>query len=224
MIYAVNTNTKEHRKIDAPWEFNEDEYPVAADNEGWVKWSGSKECPLPTGANHQVLMRDGAILPDDDPESWMWHHGMDEDDIVAYRPIFSNESDESVTNTTDRGAWSSVLNIDFSIDEEGTDPDWAGYDATELPPVGTICKARNVGVWYEAEILAHYTPTVGGPPVAVYAYKVVGGRNVGQLIRGNFREIESEKDRAIREMVEIMEKYVTEEESARALYEAGYIK
>lgn len=60
------------------------------DADGWIPWVGG-ECPLPSGTEHFVRLRNGNQYgPDDDPESWRWSHHDDDgvgDDIIAYRVV-----------------------------------------------------------------------------------------------------------------------------------------
>lgn len=52
----------------------------------WIEWQGG-ECPLASGLKHEVRFRDGRIVKDDTPETWIWSHGDDYTDIVAFRII-----------------------------------------------------------------------------------------------------------------------------------------
>lgn len=58
--------------------------------DGWIEWRGG-ECPLPNGASHEVRLRCGRVVKDDEPETWLWFHSGNHDDIVAYRIINSKE-------------------------------------------------------------------------------------------------------------------------------------
>lgn len=50
----------------------------------WIAHNGGS-CPLPDGAKHEVMFRDGDAMTDDRPNTWDWAHNMGSGDIIAYR-------------------------------------------------------------------------------------------------------------------------------------------
>ena len=61
MKYLINNETKEHRVLTdtTMWrQSNKDWTFVEADNEGWIKHTGT-ECPLPEDARCEILLKDG---------------------------------------------------------------------------------------------------------------------------------------------------------------------
>lgn len=58
-----------------------------SDEAPWIEWTGGVDCPIPSGAAHEVKFRDGDIFDDVEPETWDWTHCGCNEDIVAYRLI-----------------------------------------------------------------------------------------------------------------------------------------
>ncbi len=61
------------------------ECDVAA-SDGWIEWCGGK-CPLADDTKHEVRFRDGSTAIDPWPQTWIWSHKGDNDDIIAYRVV-----------------------------------------------------------------------------------------------------------------------------------------
>lgn len=56
-------------------------------NEGdWVEWDGGKQ-PIADGREVAIKFRDGTVMTETLSDCWVWSHGGDEEDIIAYRII-----------------------------------------------------------------------------------------------------------------------------------------
>ena len=112
--------------------------------------------------------------------------------------------------------------------------DW--HKSGELPPVGEVCLwiGRKENGDYRAdlrtgdrvEVIAHYKPRSDGPMVAVFAYESREsiGRQTDQSIAKCFSPLRTERDKAIDEMVSLVEPLATYREFAGAIYDAGMYK
>ena len=112
--------------------------------------------------------------------------------------------------------------------------DW--HKNGELPPVGEVCLwiGRKENCDYRAdlrtgdrvEVIAHYKPRSDGPMVAVFAYESREsiGRQTDQSIAKCFSPLRTEREKAIDEMVSLVEPLATYREFAGAIYDAGMYK
>lgn len=57
-------------------------------DEGYTLWFGG-ECPVPPGTRGDIVFRNGTSRDNDDFGTWIWRHGSDSDDIIAYRPAMT---------------------------------------------------------------------------------------------------------------------------------------
>lgn len=95
MMYAVNRATKEHIIIPRGSDGLPD-YPISdwqivyADDNGWVKWQGGIECPLPDNQEFEALEKDGVIFHGYEPQNKTWRHDGGEVFINSYRPVLSS--------------------------------------------------------------------------------------------------------------------------------------
>lgn len=147
MKYLVNRETKKHRlftygaKIKFGVDFPECAWDVVkADSEGWIPWDGG-ECPLPDGAGHEVKFLDGDIEEDESPETWQWGNDGSSGDIIAYRPILSEQSepDAKQSLTVDlltrlRVAQEASKDFDAALEELSEQLCELGYQLVPITP------------------------------------------------------------------------------------------
>ena len=203
MIYAINKHTKEHRKCDLPSgvagfyidaERGGEWHIVHADDDGWIEWDGG-ECPLPGGSECGVKHRDGDVF----------------DNTFAGSNLASDWS-----HTCDDGdiiAYRPILS-------EPSKPEAPEWDGKGLPPVGCECVARNYhyGQAFEAAKVVHRTRK------DVILVEYASGDAGFLTAPADFRPIRSEEDKAVKEMVRIMNDWSSDKARASALHRAGYRK
>ncbi|MDI9276199.1 hypothetical protein QMZ65_03135 [Pantoea sp. EABMAA-21] len=56
------------------------------DNDGWIEWRGGKQ-PIANDRELAIKFRDGTVMTETHSDCWVWSHGGDDDDIIAYRVI-----------------------------------------------------------------------------------------------------------------------------------------
>lgn len=213
MIYAINTETKEHRiaskgsRISDAMQcyLKENEVLVTADADGWILHKGT-ECPLPYNAPCEVLRRDEQqgfkayekqVMP---AEDWRWSHLGTLYDAVAYRPVIAES------------------------------PKW---DGKTWPPVeGTRVKIRRA-----IERKYRYG-TVAASGESGEKIRIAVKTDCGQLViytgtgNGMVKPIEAgEEDEAVERMLADVKRMAergldvcNDESFARALYRMGYKK
>lgn len=205
IAYAVNRETKEHRRADWIWQqmrYGADWKIVEADDDGWIPWEGV-ECPLPSGQRVEVRYLNGAcrkgFAGNWSPRWWSAPGDITgPDDITAYRPIL----------------------------DEPSEPGTAEWSGDGLPPAGCECECASVcdtgdddesATWELAKVIGH------DGPAAVVA--IDGGGYAGSACCADFRPIRSEEDLAVEAMLEVIhgDGHLSET-GARALYRAGYRK
>lgn len=52
----------------------------------WIEWGGGKQ-PIADGREVAIKLRDGKVMTETLSDCWVWSHGGDYDDIIAYRII-----------------------------------------------------------------------------------------------------------------------------------------
>lgn len=52
----------------------------------WIDWRGGKQ-PIADGREVAIKFRDGTVMAETLSDCWVWSHGGDDDDIIAYRII-----------------------------------------------------------------------------------------------------------------------------------------
>jgi hypothetical protein len=90
ITYAINKETKEHRRTTEADRFDPSLWRIVRAPEGWIPWDGNSECPLPRDTLLKVGCRDG-VINKRPAEDFRWDHCLvsEPDDIVAYRPVLS---------------------------------------------------------------------------------------------------------------------------------------
>lgn len=56
------------------------------DNDVWIEWNGGKQ-PIANDRELAIKFRDGTVMTETHSDCWVWSHGGDDDDIIAYRVI-----------------------------------------------------------------------------------------------------------------------------------------
>ena len=54
--------------------------------DGWIEWGGGKQ-PIADCREVAIKFRDGTVITETLSDCWVWSHGGDDDDIIAYRII-----------------------------------------------------------------------------------------------------------------------------------------
>lgn len=138
MIYLVNQSTKEHKVAGLPegingWTFDgsDDVWRVVqADSDGWIKWDGSDECPLPERAKCHV----------GDESGWRSTHALSAGgwswaEVDKYKPTLNDKEQDMTTTAVD--------------DQHAVDT--GEWDGEGLPPAGCEVEAFADDEWCRAE-------------------------------------------------------------------------
>ncbi|WP_277268292.1 hypothetical protein [Pantoea septica] len=54
--------------------------------DGWIEWKGGKQ-PIADSREVAIKFRDGTVMTETLSDCWVWSHGGDDDDIIAYRLV-----------------------------------------------------------------------------------------------------------------------------------------
>lgn len=117
---------------------------------------------------------------------------------------------------------------DFSqVSERPAAPSWSGEG---LPPVGVVCEVKLQEEWSLCEIIAHFQQ----PQAMVAAFTVAqfhGGKKLDSKIAECFRPIRTpeqiaadEREVAIQDISQIINKNLANTMAAAAIYDSGYRK
>ena len=100
--------------------------------------------------------------------------------------------------------------------------DW--HKNGELPPVGEVCEVMHLDRWVCCEVIAHFEQSWG--MVAAYTVGINGGnaKLLEQCNAEDFRPLRTGREKAIDEMVSLVEPLATYREFAGAIYDAGMYK
>lgn len=99
--------------------------------------------------------------------------------------------------------------------------DW--HKNGELPPVGEVCEVMHQECWVACEVIAHFKQK--SATVAAYTVDICDGiKRLDSCVANQFRPLRSERDKAIDEMVSLVEPLATYMEFACAIYDAGMYK
>lgn len=200
MIYVRNIKTGEHRRYsDATFPITEYQHEwevIEADSEGWIHWNGMR-CPLPNGSAVEYQMRDGVKARCHSAEKLRWASSSD----LGYAPF-----------SKDIIAYRPILDADPSEPEA---PAWNGEG---LPPVGCECEVKiNNQKWEKYQVVGYFDKTR-----SVFLYMAPYTPEVYEWDDCDFRPIRGKEDRAVEEMLTIIEDAESAAECCKALYRAGY--
>jgi hypothetical protein len=94
------------------------------------------------------------------------------------------------------------------------------WDGKGLPPVGAECETKIGNFWKKCEIVAHVNDY--GEARAIYQMDNTWGHSSAPI----FRPIKSNRDKAIEDMINILDEDVmhTKKDVFGAIYDAGYRK
>ena len=97
------------------------------------------------------------------------------------------------------------------------------HERGEFPPAGCECEVKDGGVW-------HKTHIVGFDDDGYCVYTTPWSTHLdydGDMCRSNFRQLSTEREKAIDDMNELVgniEEYPTWRDAMAAIYDAGYRK
>ena len=110
---------------------------------------------------------------------------------------------------------------------ERPSPAWSGEG---LPPVGVVCEVDWCEEWHKCEVIAHFQQRCG--MVAAFTVEISdGAKSLDAFGADSFRPIRTpeqiaadEREAAIEEMTQIINKNLANTIAASAIYDAGYRK
>lgn len=204
------------------------EAALAAKNDGWIEWGGSKHPPVSTNTVVDVKLEKGYVQSGYPAGEYSWEHAWQGSNIIAYR---LHQPQDATTRANDY-----MLPQDFGpvADEaylnecigQAPGPLWNGEG---LPQVGCVCERSWAGdEWQRCKILFTSNQLV------VVKLKESGREdayNIGDVI---FRPIRTEEDKkreaAIKELTSVICGEIPDTGMATAamyaarVYDAGYRK